>query len=571
MEVVTGTKKETKNIVLLLFFISLAQLAPFFILREQVAIPVNDTMDAYIPQYKVTAVKAFAFCKFNTPVDQIMNGLNRDLLVSGLNVIYLLFLIFNAFWAFTINLVLIKIVAFTGMYLFLKNNFTSFSQKQAALGAFLFSCIPFFPFFGIGIAGQPLLLNTLINIHKKRSTYTDILVLIIFPFYSSLIFTNIFILFFLFLGCVFLIIQRKKIPFHLIMAGTILLLLGLLVEYRLLHATSDPSFIPHRFEFNIAAFLSSAGIAGLVKAAFRILVTGIFHVETFYSVFAMLLFILYIKKAPPSASKKTILAILITIAFIGLLFGFTHAVFYGTLVRKISFLKAFQIDRFYTLLPMLYFLLGIFSIQQIYRTADTRKKNYANGIVVLAFLVVFFNNFQLKALVHPTSAISIIPTYAAYYDTDLLNKVKETIPVPLSEYRVAGVGIDPEVLQFNGFYTLDAYLNIYPLSYKKKFRRIIAPELDKSVELKTYFDDWGNRCYIFSTEIGRALDQQSRVNQSIRDLAIDTQALKAMSDKTVYLLSTKKIENAEIIGLTFIKEFHSTYTYRNALLLYKVQ
>ncbi|CAN0510159.1 unnamed protein product, partial [Phaeothamnion confervicola] len=162
---------------------------------------------------------------------------------------------------------------------------SSFTLTQISIGSFLFSCIPFFPFFGIGIAGQPLLLNSFINFYKKKSTYVDILVLIGFAFYSSLIFTNIFIVAGAFIGCAFLTLRDKKIPYRLAFASLALFLLALLAEYRLVHATINQTFVPHRVEFNIVALSNSSGIGGFFSEAFKILSKGITHVQITYFVF----------------------------------------------------------------------------------------------------------------------------------------------------------------------------------------------------------------------------------------------------------------------------------------------
>ena len=65
---------------------------------------------------------------------------------------------------------------------------------------------------------------------------------------------------------------------------------------------------------------------------------------------------------------------------------------------------------------------------------------------------------------------------------------------------MVSLGIDPAAALYHGFYSLDGYSNNYPLSYKHRFREVIAPELAKSEYLTDYFDDWGNRCYMFSAE-----------------------------------------------------------------------
>jgi hypothetical protein len=551
-----------------LFFLSLLQLLPYFLFRENTPVPVNDTMDVYVPQYKLTSGSEYAFCGFDRNVPQIMNGLNRDLLVSDMSVIYLLFFIFSSFWAFTFNLLLIKIVAFAGMFLFLRDNFSMLDRNKAALGAFLFSCIPFFPFFGIGVAGQPLLVNSLIKIHKRTSGYTNWLVLLLFPFYSSLVFTNIFIVFGLGIVCAYLLLSNKKFPLRLVIATALFLLLGVLVDIRLFHANMSPGFMPHRLEFDFGAFVSQQGIKGLISAMITILSTGIFHVETFYSVFVFILLLIYFLKFRQLKVRSLLFAALVFIVCVGLLFGLTHSSFYAAITNKLTFLKAFQVDRFYTLLPFLYFLVAAVCVNAILERQDKRSTLFLSGTIALSMAVIFLNSFPIKKLLKPDV---FSPTYAEYYDAPLLDEVKQSIPGSPDSYRLLGVGIDPQVLQYNGFYTLDAYLNIYPLSYKHQFRPVIVGELEKSPELKAYFDAWGNRCYIFSAEIGKDMNKQPRNTETIPELKIDTQALKAIYNKEIYLLSTKTIGNSEAIGLQKVKDFHSPGNkYRKDLVLYKV-
>src|SRR5699024_9806710 len=68
-------------------------------------------------------------------------------------------------------------------------------------------------------------------------------------------------------------------------------------------------------------------------------------------------------------------------------------------------------------------------------------------------------------------------------------------------YKVGSAGLYPSIALYNGFYCIDGYSNNYSLEYKHEFRKIIENELNKNESLKAYFDDWGNRCYLFSSEI----------------------------------------------------------------------
>ena len=49
----------------------------------------------------------------------------------------------------------------------------------------------------------------------------------------------------------------------------------------------------------------------------------------------------------------------------------------------------------------------------------------------------------------------------------------------------------------NDIATIDGYHNIYPLSYKKKFRAVIENEIEKNNDFKKYYDNWGSRIYAF--------------------------------------------------------------------------
>ena len=51
------------------------------------------------------------------------------------------------------------------------------------------------------------------------------------------------------------------------------------------------------------------------------------------------------------------------------------------------------------------------------------------------------------------------------------------------------------VAVFHDIKVIDGYHNTYPLSYKKKFRKIIEPELKLNREFMNYYDNYGSRVY----------------------------------------------------------------------------
>ena len=116
---------------------------------------------------------------------------------------------------------------------------------------------------------------------------------------------------------------------------------------------------------------------------------------------------------------------------------------------------------------------------------------------------------------------------------------------------MVSVAINPAVALYNGFYTLDGYSTDYPLDYKHQFRNAISKELEKDNTIKTYFDEWGSRCYIFSTEIPLSTGLNN-VKDSIDELDIDTEVLKEMGAD--YIFSNAEILNSEQLNLVPIKE-----------------
>ena len=124
----------------------------------------------------------------------------------------------------------------------------------------------------------------------------------------------------------------------------------------------------------------------------------------------------------------------------------------------------------------------------------------------------------------------------------------------------------PSVAQFNGFYTLDGYLSNYPLSYKLQFRQIIWKELNQDATLRQYFDGWGNRCYVFSSELGEDSLHGGGDNRVLHNLQIDTGPLRAMGGE--YVISAAKIEDSEQRGLRFERQFSSSESFWHIYLYY---
>lgn len=175
-----------------------------------------------------------------------------------------------------------------------------------------------------------------------------------------------------------------------------------------------------------------------------------------------------------------------------------------------------------------------------------RRFVHAALIAQLLVLIPFHEELTYGAYHHA-------PSFREFYASDQFKQIKRFIGRPTDSYRVASIGLHPAIAQYNGFYTLDTYANIYPLKYKYQFRKIIAKELDKNPALKRYFDEWGSRCYLFVDELGKHYAFKKSTKKKITNLELNTEAFKKMGGQ--YIFSSVPIMNAEQNKLALLKRF----------------
>jgi hypothetical protein len=145
-------------------------------------------------------------------------------------------------------------------------------------------------------------------------------------------------------------------------------------------------------------------------------------------------------------------------------------------------------------------------------------------------------------------------------------KIKDVIDRPIGSYKVISVGLHPAVAQYNGLYTLDGYFANYSLKYKHEFRKVIRNELNRDESLKNYFDNWGSRCYAFSSELGKYFISNKR--DSIQDLAYDFKHLKTMGGE--YIISVAPINESINTEIELMERINYDASYWDVF-LYKIK
>lgn len=489
-------------------------------------------------------------------INTVQNGVPRSTLLSDLNVTSWLFGLFSPWLAYMINDILARIIGFIGITLLfnrLLNSKTPYRQKIILVCSIIFASIGSYNInCGLTFMGLPLLLWIFYNIYKYDSRWYYYIMIIAFAFWSSLPLAGIFIIASMGLWWLIDFIKTKRFNAPFFIAIIALTTAYIVVEYQMILSLFSDGFISHRTEFRFNETIHSVATQ-TINSIFKTQYHG-GSILTLPIIALVGYDLLLNKKLPKKA--LTISTIIIAILLWQVVYAFLKQ------NVDIETLRMVQLDRFYFFLPLLWLLLAAFSIENILTSSNNKylakSKIFCGSMLgVIALSAVIYNTelkYNIGSLVNIKTSS---PNYNEFFDTSLFDQISDHIGEPQEDYRVVSVGIHPSIAIFNGFFTLDAYQSNYPLEYKHKFRKVIEKELNKNAALKDYYDDWGSRCYVFSSELWPNYRLSKHSNTFIKNLDINTSVLKYMGCK--YIFSATKIENAQEINLTLDKVFEGLY------------
>ncbi|UCH63936.1 MAG: hypothetical protein JSU77_05725 [Fidelibacterota bacterium] len=470
----------------------------------------------------------------------------RKALGSEFNVILWLYYFLPPFLAYTINQLILRLVGFIGMYLLLKRHFLPrANQAVLAISALSFALLPHWAIGGLTVAGQPLVLFAFLNIREKDLKLINWLIILLVPLYSSFILSYLFFLFILFMVSIYDWIAAKKLNPHFLAAIVLMTAIYILVEYRLvLNMFFDLDWISHRYE----RVGTESSIMSMLKSIIYVLLLSQNHSWSVHFPIIMIaagLAAIHLQRSGKHSPKLLVISILILV--IALFHGINQSALASGIREMFPQLNLFNYDRFYFLNPLLWGLLFGLSIDIIWKNLN-HGKNVVYGLAVLQLVVLGYRSEFLTEM--RSSGI----TYREFYAAELFNEVKEYIGSPVDTYRIGSVGFHPGVALYNGFSTVDMYSVNYELNYKHRFRKVIAGELEKNRAMKDNFDNWGNRAYIFSSELWLMSLSDMAGGMTISRLNIDTTALRDLGCK--FLVSAVEISNAPDISLKLLNKFN---------------
>ena len=528
MPLVSNKSLIISTLVLVCFLVFL------WILGEDASIRVHDNLEANIAWYKSLADQHLLLAESYTPNKTVMQA-PRIAFGSEWSLIAWLFVWFKPMVAYNINVTLMSLIAFIGTYLFTKDTL-KLSPKIAPIIALTFAFLPFWFSAGLSSAGQPLLFWSFWAVLKKdnQKAWGHWFLFLLFPFYSSFILSGLFMIALMAGYLLYNFLKKENINYLAgILCLIILSLLYVLVEYRLfLDILQATGFISHRVEF-----VQGNTFTECLKATKNSFIGGQNHFPVFHTYLILPAVFLYLIYAIiNSKTKKIILFCLLILAGIAIIDGFWNYTGFESFKDKLPILKAIQLDRFYSLYPMLWTLVFVLIIKGL-------SSKIGLVLAVIQVLIVLFSNQAVNDLTKKILFKKDYISYREFYAEDLFLKVKNVLQQDkTTQVRVGMIGLHPAMAQYNQIPTIDGYVVLYSLAYKRKIQAVIQPELNQNKFIKTYFEQWGSRCYLFDNEAITAGDGITKNQKCCTDsLAFDFVKLKQMNCN--YLLSAVEVKH----------------------------
>ncbi|MGY6209152.1 DUF6044 family protein [Cytobacillus firmus] len=537
-----------KNLLILAGIALALFVSPLYILGENAHIRVHDNLDSNLAWYKVLAESGQLTGPIDAVIAQIMNGnLSRNAFGSEWTIIVWLYALFPTMIAYALSQTITRVFAFIGMYLLLKKHFL-IGEKWAPVTigtALAFAFTPFWPSGMLSTLGMPLALWAFLNIRQGERSWRNVLVLTLLPLYASIVLG--FFFFLSAMGVFWLTDLIRKRTWNWPFLLSIIYMTGIffIVEYRLVYSFLFDDEPNSRDEY----FHARLTFWHCVRLAFKNFAIGHHHAATIHTliILPIMLVALFMVLRKKDWKKEKV--------FMGLFFlNFALSVWYAfwfyrgwlPLTERFHVLDTFNFARYHFLRPLVVYVLFALSLKIVWSYGRLWRRLVPVFVLAQVFAASFFNEeilFQNK------------PSFKQFYAQEQFSAIKDYIGLPQEGYRVASIGLHPAIAQYNGFYSLDSYNNFYPLTYKYQFRKIIEKELEKNKTIRTYYDEWGGRCYIFTDELGKHYMFKKRTKKRLKNLELNTDAFKAMGGS--YLFSSVPIDNAEDNQLRLEKVFES--------------
>ena len=538
---------------------------PYFILGNGCIFEINDQLDESIMNYELPARHLW---DGSTIYPEMLGGVNASGMQPSAILFLPLYCLLPVRIAFLSQYIICFFLAFLGMYLLVKE--ITDSSILAVMAGACFCVLPMYPVYGLSEFGIPLIIYGFLCLWKQKNIIVALGVTVLFGLTSHLVYTGYVVLGFWLLALLCAMFKKMKnrwifIGFGVLLAVYVFVNRSLILEILF----GSGSYVSHRVEM----ISSTMPFWETFQTVFQ---NSAQHAPSLHKYLILPIVVLLILGGVCKKEKeeKNIYTAAVANFFLLIAIAFVYAICHSAPVVAFKnsasgFLHYFQIERFYWLYPALWYLEFALAAAVLWRRKIPRTNSrLLPGKLVILFLCLLPTLKMLKVnsgmylnvnQINNGSEITGYISWESWFSEDLMQEIDNAIGRDKSTYRVAHLGMSPAPSLLHGFYTVDGYSNNYPLEYKHSFRRVIAAELEKNEEVKTYFDLWGNRCYLFNSVTGNYMRLQKGNGLVYEGLDFDSDALKALGCE--YLFSGAEIGDADRMGLEFMGYYETERSY----------
>lgn len=555
-----------------LILLVLAQI-PTIVLGTGAIVPYHDQLDGEVIAYMYQAKYLFDNIGI---IPEFLSGAPKTALVPPAPLAVVFFAVFSPFVAYNLLCFFAQLCAYIGMF-FLCMRVTG-HKYIALMVALLYMFIPFLPVYGLTHYGAPLLLLSFWELYNKRNIFVSYICIMLYAAMSSFVLVG-----FAWIGVgfvfslVILLSKSRQKHFHLPIAVGVMTVVYFLENFTLIAQTLGfaEGFISHKADYQLTATPLLIQIWSNLKDS------GYYMPDSHGMIIpivvgAVMLFVTTLKKQ--SAENKKIFYYLVgDIAFIviiAVLAAVSETSYAVEMRQNMGALGSFNISRMLWMLPAFWYIALAISVTILWNCIG--KIRWISYVYSSLLLLVLGFVIMKSSFIKPCLQEILLPDYdniswSDYYALGVMDQVEAFIKneegLQIEEYKVASLAIDPCAALYHGFYCIDGYSNNYPLEYKTKFRTIIEKEIDKSEYLRSYFDAWGNRCYLLSAELPGYYNVEKGSFYYV-NLELNTKALKEMGCD--YILSAAYIIPNDSMDVTLLREepfstedsYYNIYIYR---------
>ncbi len=563
---VTRNPREALLLWVIGFAVVVIYISPWLVYGQDSYVRIHDGLDSNIIWHTLTAREKIWFAPNGALVAPVfVGGAPRVSLPSELKVITALFAVLEPFWAYVAHQFIIRLTAFLGIA-FLALEFTPGEMRNrlwiAAGTGTAYAIVPFWAWSGVAAATACVVLACW-RLAAGKGIGLPLLLMAAYPFVSSLILGGMFVVGFVWLFFAWSVWARHR-PGAVFICALVLTAAQIMVEYRLFLFLFDPDFIPHRVEFvfghtnlvqAVRAFVDEFmyGASGLKSLQSPVVVASL------AMTFALVVLGSGARLAAPrnlparryaltgNELRLTVqlIVVIAAIAVFSAVFAFWEWSGSQFIRAYFPLLNRVNMSRTIYLNPFAWSLAFGLCL-----TLLTGRLSWKPGLAVIGTLVglqvIVAARHHEFAVERDHSGI----TFSQFFAEPLFERIATELDIDRKNVVVASIGMHPSIAQYNGFKTADAYLPLYPITYKHRFRHMMVHEFSRNPEVLSYFDGWGSRVYMFPSEIICPRMDTSCTGEkqhAVTRLEVSRETMKNFG--VDYLFSIATIGNAKEIGL----------------------